>query len=488
MNMQMQGLGMAQIQGPVSGLPNTNAKTGNGNGKRGVFESVLAGLLGSQTPGNSGTTASGKAGEEGQKGTAALNAGKKNQENLVNGLPIPVMQGMEEMLAGIPEELLQLLAGMVSGSQEGSGELISDEAGLAQEGQDFVAILMQSMQEAMGKVTKGGAEGVPTEKESANQFMKEFMMMAKNGLLSEEEMRALRDFIQTEKKDHLGVLGKELIRILMQGTDEQVKDFAAKLQAMKESGGTPGQPAIPIPTVTTAKEGNVNPLQANLIPEEEAMVTEKIMATTENAMKKEGQSDSGQSTKMESENQKAVPQETVKSGEIPPNRPELAFQKNLEENLKLAQEPANPEKVETRNLPKYIENQIKNSFKLGETGTREITVKINPEHLGKMTLQIISKENQEMTVKIIAENRHVKEFLDTNLNTLRQSLENSGIRASAFSVEIDFDKGFNQFKESNQSHQDSQQNRRKVREIREEQFDKKMESIFTPQGGLEVFA
>ncbi len=56
-----------------------------------------------------------------------------------------------------------------------------------------------------------------------------------------------------------------------------------------------------------------------------------------------------------------------------------------------------------------------------------------------------------MTVKIVAESKNIKEFLDTNLSTLRNNLENSGIRTGAFNIEVDFEKNFNQFNGSGQN-------------------------------------
>ena len=281
-------------------------------------------------------------------------------------------------------------------------------------------------------------------------------LLLENKILPKEVIEELftsenfKEMTLKEKADFMGRLGRELMTILKDSLNDNLEALTSKLEGLRN----------------LAQEGK-NELIA-IKPELENSNVAKVRAEKN----------------LEEKNVPLQEEVTDKSG--------LHLQKNFVETLEAVNKPIEveevPEKVELRDLPKFIENQIKNSFKIAEDGSKELTVKIHPEHLGKMTLKIVSDSNQDMTVKIIAQSKEVKEFLDTNLTGLRNSLETSGIKNDSFNIEIDFDKGFNQFKESNQDYQGNSNQRGSQKISKEESFEEKMEGIFNNFGQLEVLA
>jgi hypothetical protein len=277
-------------------------------------------------------------------------------------------------------------------------------------------------------------------------------------IFSEEN---IKDLSGKEKAEFTSILGKEILNILKDVVNKNVSQGVKELTSLKD-----------LVQKYSEKHEMVFSDNKNLLNQEESKKTESLKE-----VKAEVNSQNNQSGE-------------IKTGaEQAQDKGNLSFQKSLDENInKLTDAQKLQEKVEPRNLPKYIENQIKNSFKTGEAGYREITVKINPEHLGKLTLKISATEDSEMTVKIVAESRNIKEFLDTNISTLRNNLESSGIRNGAFNIEVDFEKNFNHFNGSNQNFSGNS-NRKDGNTSQEHQsFEEKIESIFNNSGGLEVFA
>ncbi len=287
-------------------------------------------------------------------------------------------------------------------------------------------------------------------------------------IFSEENVKNLSG---KEKAEFTSILGKEILNILKDVVNKDVSQGVKELTSLKDLVQKSENPFVFIQKYSEKHE-MVFSDNKNLLNQEESKKTESLKE-----VKAEVNSQNNQSGE-------------IKTGaEQAQDKGNLSFQKSLDENInKLTDVQKLQEKVEPRNLPKYIENQIKNSFKTGEAGYREITVKINPEHLGKLTLKISATEDSEMTVKIVAESRNIKEFLDTNLSTLRNNLESSGIRNGAFNIEIDFEKNFNHFNGSNQNFSGNS-NRKDGNTSQEHQsFEEKIESIFNNSGGLEVFA
>ena len=68
-----------------------------------------------------------------------------------------------------------------------------------------------------------------------------------------------------------------------------------------------------------------------------------------------------------------------------------------------------------------------------KTGNEQMTLKLSPEHLGELTLNL-KMENQQLRVQIIAENQGVKEALMQHAESLKESLSRQNIKMESFEV------------------------------------------------------
>ena len=79
-------------------------------------------------------------------------------------------------------------------------------------------------------------------------------------------------------------------------------------------------------------------------------------------------------------------------------------------------------------------------------GKNEMEMHLKPEHLGKISMKIVS-ENGTVMAKILAESEQAKAIIETNMDSFKNSLESQGIKVQGFSVSLgqqDKPKGFEQ--------------------------------------------
>ena len=70
-----------------------------------------------------------------------------------------------------------------------------------------------------------------------------------------------------------------------------------------------------------------------------------------------------------------------------------------------------------------------------DEGKSEMVLDLKPEHLGKLSLKIITERGIVMA-KFVAESEQVKAALETNMDTLKESLEKQGFSVQGFSVSV----------------------------------------------------
>lgn len=81
-------------------------------------------------------------------------------------------------------------------------------------------------------------------------------------------------------------------------------------------------------------------------------------------------------------------------------------------------------------------NQIIDKAKFTLTADKsEMTMQLKPDNLGKLSLQVVS-ERGAMVAKMTAENDQVKAIIESNLQTLKDSLLKQGITVQSFSVSV----------------------------------------------------
>ena len=73
------------------------------------------------------------------------------------------------------------------------------------------------------------------------------------------------------------------------------------------------------------------------------------------------------------------------------------------------------------------------------TITEEVTrmeIELNPQTLGRMIMQVQSNSDGVVTARLIAQNEAVREALETQMNLMRENLNNRGIRVEAVEVTV----------------------------------------------------
>ena len=68
-------------------------------------------------------------------------------------------------------------------------------------------------------------------------------------------------------------------------------------------------------------------------------------------------------------------------------------------------------------------------------GRSEFKIELKPESLGHLKMQILT-ENQQVTVRILAENPLVKEMIESNLAQLKAGFQNQGLEIEKFDVSV----------------------------------------------------
>ena len=110
---------------------------------------------------------------------------------------------------------------------------------------------------------------------------------------------------------------------------------------------------------------------------------------------------------------------------------------------------------ELRDIANQIIDRIKVVIKSDETS---MELQLNPEHLGKVNLMITSK-NGVMTAQFLVQNETTKEAIESQMQTLRDSLNQQGLKVEAIEVTVS---NFS-FEQSDQANANDQQQKEQQR-------------------------
>jgi flagellar hook-length control protein FliK len=93
--------------------------------------------------------------------------------------------------------------------------------------------------------------------------------------------------------------------------------------------------------------------------------------------------------------------------------------------------------AQTANVnPQSVTQQIVDTMKLQVSGAQaEIHIKLNPEHLGDLTMRIAT-QNGIVTANFVAQNQRVKEIIESQFNQLRDALNAQGMEIAEINVSI----------------------------------------------------
>ncbi|MDT3699247.1 MAG: flagellar hook-length control protein FliK [Thermincola sp.] len=105
-------------------------------------------------------------------------------------------------------------------------------------------------------------------------------------------------------------------------------------------------------------------------------------------------------------------------------------------------------------------------------GTTKLQIQLKPDFLGKMNLSITS-ENGLVTAKFNTESYRVKEVIEANLNTLKDSLAQQGIKVDQLVVNVNTQKDYSGHQQQNpQYYRNSGRQGESARALNEAEFEK----------------
>lgn len=110
------------------------------------------------------------------------------------------------------------------------------------------------------------------------------------------------------------------------------------------------------------------------------------------------------------------------------------------------------------NQLKHIMKQSK--FSTTANGTNQLMIRLNPAHLGSLTIKL-SESNGEMMARIIASTATAKDIIESNLNALRHVFTNQNITVEKFEINYQGDSQFEGAKKE-QNEQDGSKSRQQA--------------------------
>jgi flagellar hook-length control protein FliK len=136
---------------------------------------------------------------------------------------------------------------------------------------------------------------------------------------------------------------------------------------------------------------------------------------------------------------------------------------------------------------KQITDAVKLTMKSDVTS---LEMQLYPEHLGKISIQVAAK-NGVMTAQIAAENETAKIAVESQIDILKQSLQEQGLKVESIEVMVST-KGFDQEKGNNHSQESEKNKNRRVRkdileELTKDQEDEEDESVKETLGNTVSF-
>lgn len=124
----------------------------------------------------------------------------------------------------------------------------------------------------------------------------------------------------------------------------------------------------------------------------------------------------------------------------------------------------------SESIVKQVLEQVKLNIK---TDVTSVQMQLYPEHLGKVAIQVVSK-NGVLTAQIATENESAKAALESQLNTLKESFDNQGLKVQSVEVMVS-SRGFDQNTDTNSDSSDNQKQGRRIRKSILDELDEREE-------------
>ena len=226
-----------------------------------------------------------------------------------------------------------------------------------------------------------------------------------------------------EKEDQKGQLDAKFNAVHKPGENKaQQKDFSQETQGLSKEAGAGIDREKEIQELSPKKERFNEPNVSNKEEKANTQIQQNATERTNNT----------------GNTNNTIKTETITEGGAQTDTgPHLSKAENTKQSM--VQPSAQSEKGEPE---KNVIDQLVNKavLELGRNKS-ELKIDIKPEHLGSLKIKIIS-EQQHMTAKISAENVHVKEIIEHNLDQLKTDLNKGGITVDSVDVSVDQEENF----------------------------------------------
>lgn len=121
--------------------------------------------------------------------------------------------------------------------------------------------------------------------------------------------------------------------------------------------------------------------------------------------------------------------------------------------------------VSADQLIEQFESILSKSKFVNNGGTQKLFIKLNPEHLGALRIELIQKDSM-LIAKILTSTTTAKELMDSQLNGLKQAFTSQNIQIERVEIAQQFTGQESKF---NREHQQQQQERQQSKEEQKEQ-------------------
>ena len=170
------------------------------------------------------------------------------------------------------------------------------------------------------------------------------------------------------------------------------------------------------------------------------------------------------------------------------------FEKVVQSQEQIRVTPQGLEQVVTTVSAKDIYEQIVTKFTaVNLEGTSKVTMQLNPEHLGKIAFQVVSREGQ-VSGQFVAENEAVKAALEAQVSQLKLHLIQQGIRVDDVKVLVgDTANYFTEDRPKEQNHESGKKRARRLQDglsvtAVEEEAAVEVEEVSIPTGTIDFTA
>lgn len=251
-------------------------------------------------------------------------------------------------------------------------------------------------------------------------------ILASLGITEDELMATLEQINLSEQAEVVTAQTKDL-----KVQDVSVKESSSIVEIVKES--------VSVNVVSKEQETSVKQEKdiANVVEEITSETTDKVKTVTTNTQ------DDGQQQAANKDTLATKQSDTIKqSATLSDNQQEYSLMQQKQEsvvNNNIGEIVPINEKtsIDAESIVKQIQNQLQNQIKVSANiDTTAMEFQLNPEHLGKLTIHLASKEGI-ITAQITTQNLAIKEVLESQIIQLRENMTNQGLKVDAVEVTIE---------------------------------------------------